>query len=224
MKPRILIVLCLGTLLLAACAAPAAKPAEAPPVEEAPEKPTQEPEPTEIPAETEAPVLSENEGPPEPVEETMPFELTSTAFANGEPIPVKYSCDGEDISPPLAWGDPPEGTGSFALIMDDPDAPVGTWNHWIVFNIPANTYGLEEDLPITGINQVPEFISIAKNSWSRNDYGGPCPPGGTHRYFFKLYALDIILSLDENTDKSQLLAAMEGHILAEAELMGTYTR
>ena len=216
MKPRILIVLCLGTLLLAACAAPATEPAEAPPVEEAPEKPTQEPEPTEIPAETEAP--------PEPVEETMPFELTSTAFANGDPIPVKYSCDGEDISPPLAWADPPKGTQSFALIMDDPDAPVGTWDHWIVFNIPANTYGLEEDLPITGINQVPEFISIAKNSWSRNDYGGPCPPGGTHRYFFKLYALDIILSLDENADKSQVLAAMEGHILAEAELMGTYTR
>ena len=154
----------------------------------------------------------------------MPFELTSTAFANGDPIPVKYSCDGEDISPPLAWADPPKGTQSFALIMDDPDAPVGTWDHWIVFNIPANTYGLEEDLPITGINQVPEFISIAKNSWSRNDYGGPCPPGGTHRYFFKLYALDIILSLDENADKSQVLAAMEGHILAEAELMGTYSR
>jgi len=108
--------------------------------------------------------------------------------------------------------------------MDDPDAPGGTWDHWIVFNIPANTYGLEEGLPIMGINQVPELISIGSNSWGKNEYGGPCPPSGTHRYFFKLYALDTNLTLGDNADKEQVLAAMEGHILAEAELMGTFSR
>ena len=108
--------------------------------------------------------------------------------------------------------------------MDDPDAPVGTWDHWVVFNIPATTNGLEENLPITGINQVPDFISVAQNSWGRNDYGGPCPPGGTHRYFFKLYALDTTLNLDEKADKNQILSAMDGHFLAESELMGTFTR
>jgi Raf kinase inhibitor-like YbhB/YbcL family protein len=151
----------------------------------------------------------------------MPFELTSAAFSQGESIPVQYSCKGEDISPPLVWGDPPEGTLSFALIMDDPDAPVGTWDHWILFNIPANTRGLEEDLPITGNNQ--GTISAGANSWGRSDYGGPCPPSGTHRYFFKLYALDITLSMDKTPDKGQLLADMEGHILAQTELMGTFT-
>jgi Raf kinase inhibitor-like YbhB/YbcL family protein len=151
----------------------------------------------------------------------MPFELTSAAFSQGESIPVQYSCKGEDLSPPLAWGDPPEGTLSFALIMDDPDAPVGTWDHWILFNIPANTRGLEEDLPITGNNQ--GAISAGTNSWGRSDYGGPCPPSGTHRYFFKLYALDITLSMDGIPDKGQLLADMEGHILAQTELMGTFT-
>jgi len=160
-----------------------------------------------------------------PVEEvSAAYELTSAAFADGETIPVKYSCDGDDISPPLTWGPPPDGTKSQVLIMDDPDAPIGTWDHWIVFNIPANIYGLEENLPITGINQVPDLISIAQNSWGRNDYGGPCPPGSTHRYFFKLYALDTTLNLDEKADKKQVLSAIDGHILAESELMGTYTR
>ena len=219
MKLRGLIFFCVCILLLTACGAPATAepPTQPQPVDEAPAQPTEAPEATTVPAVTEEPSPSEDEP-------SVPFELTSTAFASGEPIPAKYSCDGEDISPPLAWGPPPEGTKSQALVMDDPDAPVGTWDHWIVFNIPANTYGLEENLPITGINQVPDLISIAKNSWGRNDYGGPCPPGGTHRYFFKLYALDTILSLDENADKSQVLAAMEGHILAEIELMGTFTR
>jgi len=220
MKLRMLIVIYLGILLLAACSSPPADPVETPSIEEAPAE-----EVADTPEPTEAPVQSEDEGPPEPTEEpAMPFELTSTAFKEGEPIPVQYSCDGEDISPPLAWGLPPEGTQSFALIIDDPDAPVGTWDHWIVFNIAANTYGLEEGLPITGINQIPGWISVAKNSWGRNDYGGPCPPGGTHRYFFKLYALDTTLNLDENADKKQVLSAMEGHILAETELMGTYSR
>lgn len=154
----------------------------------------------------------------------MSFELTSTAFSQGEPIPVKYSCDGEDISPPLAWGDPPEGTRSLALIMDDPDAPVGTWDHWILFNIPADMRELQENLPITGKNQYPGAIFVGNNSWGRADYGGPCPPGGTHRYFFKLYALDTTISLLPGVNKQGLLAAMEGSVLAETELMGTFTR
>jgi len=218
MKTRVLTSFFIGIFFLAACGSPPVDPVEAPPVQEKPAEPTKASEPAEAPA------LSEGEVPPESVEEPVPFELKSTAFAQGEPIPVKYSCDGEDISPPLAWGRPPAGTQSQVLIMDDPDAPVGTWDHWIVFNIAANTYGLEEGLPITGINQIPGWISVAKNSWGRNDYGGPCPPGGTHRYFFKLYALGTTLNLDENADKKQVQSAMEGHILAETELMGTYSR
>jgi Raf kinase inhibitor-like YbhB/YbcL family protein len=148
----------------------------------------------------------------------MPFELTSAAFSQGESIPVQYSCKGEDLSPPLAWGDPPEGTLSFALIMDDPDAPVGTWDHWIVFNLPADIRTLPEGMQPGDLNS-----TNGVNSWGRGDYGGPCPPSGTHRYFFKLYALDITLSMDGIPDKGQLLADMEGHILAQTELMGTFT-
>ena len=223
MKPRVLFAFCLSILFLIACTvaggggAPAITgPAEASPVDEAPVQPTEPPEPTVAPATTEAPPIS--------MEAPMPFELTSTAFAQGEPIPVKYSCDGEDISPLLTWGDPPDGTQSFVLIMDDPDAPVGTWDHWILFNIPADMRGLEENLPITGKNQDPESIFVGNNSWNRADYGGPCPPGGTHRYFFKLYALDTTISLLPGVNKQELLSAMEGHILAETELMGTYSR
>jgi len=152
----------------------------------------------------------------------MSFELTSPAFSQGEPIPEKYSCKGEDISPPLAWGDPPQGTQSFVLIVDDPDAPVGTWDHWILFNIPANTRGLEENLPIIGANQ--GSILVGNNSWKRTDYGGPCPPSGTHRYFFKLYAVDTTLSLQSGASKGQVLEALDGHILAQAELLGTFSR
>ena len=231
MKTRVFITLCIGVMILAACSSPPADPVEPPAVEEAPAeeaveapKPTEAPTASEAPTATEAPVLSEDEGPPEPTEKpAMPFELTSTSFTQGEPIPVKYSCDGEDISPPLAWGDPPEGTGSFALIMDDPDAPVGTWDHWIVFNLPAEVRELPENMP-SGMKFGDVAATFGVNSWGRSDYGGPCPPGGTHRYFFKFYALDITLSLDESANKSQVLAAMEGHILAEAELMGTYSR
>ena len=211
MKLHVLIASCLGILLLAACSAPSTEPAETPPVEEVPA------EPTDIPAETEVP--------PVPTEEpSMPFELTSTAFTQGEPIPVQYSCDGDDISPPLSWGDPPAGTQSLALIMDDPDAPGGTWDHWILFNISADMRELQENLPITGKNQDPNAIFIGNNSWGRADYGGPCPPSGTHRYFFKLYALDTTISLLPGATKGQLQDTMEGHILAETELMGTFSR
>jgi Raf kinase inhibitor-like YbhB/YbcL family protein len=211
MKPRVIIAFCLVLLLLAACNAPPTEPAETPPVEEVPA------EPTDVPAETEAP--------PVPTEEpSMPFELTSTAFTQGEPIPVQYSCDGDDISPPLSWGNPPAGTQSLALIMDDPDAPGGTWDHWILFNIPADMRELQENLPITGKNQDPNAIFVGNNSWGRADYGGPCPPSGTHRYFFKLYALDTTISLLPGATKQELLNNMDGHILAETELMGTFSR
>ncbi|HET89398.1 MAG TPA: YbhB/YbcL family Raf kinase inhibitor-like protein [Chloroflexi bacterium] len=152
----------------------------------------------------------------------MPFELMSDAFAPGEPIPPQYTCDGDDVSPPLQWTDPPPGTQSLALIMDDPDAPVGTWVHWVVYAIPADARGLDESLPPDA--ELPDGSRHGRNSWRRNDYGGPCPPRGTHRYVFKLYALDMTLDLRAGATKKQLLQAMEGHILAQAELMGTYQR
>lgn len=150
--------------------------------------------------------------------ETMAFELTSPAFAAGQPIPTRYTCDGKDVSPPLRWSDPPPGTQSLALIMDDPDAPVGVWDHWLLFNLPPSIRDLPEKAA------PPAGALDGKNSWGRTGYGGPCPPGGTHRYFFKLYALDTLLNLKAGAGKSELLKAMEGHILAQAELMGTYAR
>jgi Raf kinase inhibitor-like YbhB/YbcL family protein len=157
--------------------------------------------PTEIPA----------------TEVTMSLELTSDAFANGQSIPAKYACTGRNISPALAWSEPPAGTQSFALIMDDPDAPAGTWVHWVLFNIPANTRSLQENIDTSA-------MSAGKNSGGDLGYGGPCPPSGTHRYFFKLYALDTTLSLSPGVTKEQLLKAMEGHILAQGELMGTFSK
>ena len=142
----------------------------------------------------------------------MSLQLTSDAFTNGQSIPVKYSCRGNNISPALAWNEPPAGTKSFALIVDDPDAPGGTWVHWVLFNIPADTRSLQENLPAGG-----NAMSVGKNSSGNTHYDGPCPPSGTHRYFFKLYALDATLSLTPGATKAQVLQAMQGHILAQAE-------
>ena len=152
----------------------------------------------------------------------MPFELTSTAFGAGDPIPRKYTCDGEDTSPPLQWSDPPEGTRRFALIADDPDAPMGTWVHWVLYNLPASVRALPEGVPMDA--DLPDGSRHGQNSWRRLGYGGPCPPGGTHRYFFKLYALDAQLDLAVGASKEELLQAMKGHILATTETMGLYTR
>ena len=152
----------------------------------------------------------------------MDLQLTSPAFQEGKDIPSRFTCDGEDLSPALQWSDPPEGTESFALIMDDPDAPVGTWDHWIVFDLPASARGLPDGVP--GGESLPDGGTHGKNSWGRTEYGGPCPPGGTHRYFFKLYALDTRLGLDPGAGKKSLLAALEGHVLAQGQLMGTYRR
>ncbi len=151
----------------------------------------------------------------------MPFELKS-AFAAGQSIPRKYTCDGDDISPPLQWNNAPEGTQAFALIADDPDAPVGTWVHWVLYNLPGETRALPEAVPPDA--DLPDGSRHGKSSWGRLGYGGPCPPGGTHRYFFKLYALDTVLDLAPGASKEQLLQGMEGHILAQTELMGLYSR
>ncbi len=155
-------------------------------------------------------------------EAAMTLEVTSSAFTQGNPIPARYSCKGEDISPPLTWSDPPAGTQSFVLIMDDPDAPMGTWVHWVIYNIPASARGLPENVPSDA--QLPDGSVQGKNSWGRFGYGGPCPPSGTHRYFFKLYALDTTLDLPAGADKRTLESAMRGHILAQGELMGTFSR
>jgi hypothetical protein len=152
----------------------------------------------------------------------MPLSITSTAFKQGDRIPSKYTCDGSDVSPGLEWSDVPEGTRSFTIIADDPDAPVGTWIHWVFYNILGETRTLPEAVPPDA--NLPDGSRQGKNSWGRPGYGGPCPPGGTHRYFFKLYALDTVLELQSGVSEDDLLKAMKGHILAEAELMGLYSR
>jgi len=158
-----------------------------------------------------------------PPTEEQNFKLISSAFSQDDPIPAKFSCDGENISPRLTWTNPPAGPTSYALILDDPDAPVGTWVHWVLFNLPAEALSLPE-----AVGPDPVLANGAvhgSNSWNSIGYGGPCPPGGEeHRYFFKLYALDIVLDLEVGATKEQVLAAMEGHILAQTELMGTFSR
>jgi len=155
---------------------------------------------------------------------TNQLTITSDAFVSGQSIPAKYSCIGRNISPPLAWNEPPAGTQSFALIMDDPDAPVGTWVHWVLYNIPSARRDLQEDLPITGKNVDPNAIYVGKNSSGDIGYDGPCPPSGTHRYFFKLYALDTTISLLPGASREKILKEMEGHILAQGELVGTFSK
>lgn len=152
----------------------------------------------------------------------MAIQLTSEAFSDGTMIPKQFTCDGEDLSPPLSWSGLPTETATLALICDDPDAPVGTWDHWVLFNIPASATGLPVNVPSKAT--LDDGSVHGNNSWGRLGYGGPCPPGGTHRYFFKLYALDIALNLKTGVTKSQLVKAMEGHILDQGQLMGQYRR
>jgi Raf kinase inhibitor-like YbhB/YbcL family protein len=167
-------------------------------------------------------VITPNVYPTKSIERRSQMELTSSAFLHEGKIPDKYSCKGQDISPPLKWGNAPEGTKSFVLICDDPDAPVGTWDHWLLFNIPASVSELPEGVPARA--ELSNGARHGKNSWGRNDYGGPCPPGGTHRYFFKFYALDIMLDLKPGAPKKELMKAMENHTLAKTELMGKFSR
>jgi hypothetical protein len=151
------------------------------------------------------------------------MQLTSTAFTEGATIPSRYTCDGEDLSPALAWSGAPATTKAFALIMDDPDAPAGVWVHWVLFNLAPDVMALVEGVPPDP--SPPAGGLHGTNSWRRLGYGGPCPPSGTHRYFFKLYALDAPLAaLSNSATARDVVAAMQGHILAEARLMGRYAR
>lgn len=153
----------------------------------------------------------------------MPLTVSSPAFQEGSAIPTRYSCQGQDVSPPLQWSEPPEGTASFALIMDDLDAPGGVFTHWVLFNVPSDSRELAEAVP-TGA-ELPTGALQGKNDFGRIGYGGPCPPlGAPHRYRFTLYALNQALTLGAGVSKNQLLNAMKGHILAQGQLTGTYQR
>jgi len=143
-------------------------------------------------------------------------KITSPAFEHEGKIPSKYTCDGKDISPPLRFEDVPKGAASLALVMDDPDAPMGTFDHWVVWNIPPETRSVEEGREPSGVQ--------GKTSFGRMGYGGPCPPRGVHRYFFKLYALDTVLNLPAGSRKKDLEEAMKGHVIEQAVLMGKYSR
>lgn len=151
------------------------------------------------------------------------MELKSSAFLNNQDIPSKYTCDGADVSPPLIWNNPPNGAKAFALISDDPDAPVGTWVHWVIYDLPGDAKELPEGVPTQG--SLPNGAKQGVNDFKKVGYGGPCPPRGpAHRYFFKLYALDRPTNLKPRATKQQLLDAMKGHILGEAQLIGKYQR
>jgi hypothetical protein len=152
----------------------------------------------------------------------MTIKITSSAFTEGSMIPKRYTCDAEDVSPNLAWTGVSDGTKSLALICDDPDAPMGTWVHWVLFNLPPDINELHTEIPPE--KTLKNGAKHGKNDFRKFGYGGPCPPGGIHRYFFKLYALDTVINLESGITKAQLIEAMEGHILDEGQLMGKYKR
>ena len=154
----------------------------------------------------------------------MSLKLTSTAFANGEAIPARYTCEGQDVSPPLAWADLPPNTKSLTLIVDDPDAPDPaapkmTWVHWVLYNIPPRINALSEATKL-----LPAGTLSGQNDWKRAGYGGPCPPIGRHRYYFKLYALDTVLPDLGTPSKATLESAISGHVIEQVVLMGTYQK
>jgi hypothetical protein len=152
----------------------------------------------------------------------MALKLTSPAFPEGGAIPKQYTCDGKDVSPPLAWSDVPAATKGFALICDDPDAPAAVWVHWVAYGLPASSTGLPEAVPAR--DEITGGGLQGKNDFRKTGYGGPCPPGGTHRYVFTVYALDSDVTLAAGATKAQLLAAVRGHVLAEGKLTGKYSR
>jgi len=152
----------------------------------------------------------------------MSITIKSSAFKEGELIPKKYTCDGENVSPPLEWSGFPEGTKSFTIICDDPDAPMGIWVHWVMYNIPPSINNLKENI---SFEKVLEDGTIqGKNDFGKIGYGGPCPPNGIHRYYFKIYALNELLTLAPGSAKGELLHSMEEHILSDGSLMGKYSR
>jgi hypothetical protein len=161
--------------------------------------------------------------PAETVEAPMNTKLTSAAFKEGETIPKQHTADGRDASPALKWDEPPAGTKAFALICDDPDAPRGTWVHWVLYGLPADTRGLDEGTPTD--KTLNNGAHQGKNDFGKIGYGGPSPPPGKpHRYFFKLYALDTSLKLEPGATKAELEKAMQGYVLGETRLMGVYGR
>ena len=171
------------------------------------------------------PLLVSGCGPKEakPEEKATGLALSSSVFKEGGTIPAKYTCDGEGVSPPLTWGEPPVGTQSFALIMEDLDAPAGVFTHWVLFNVPQDSRGLPEGVPTQA--QLSSGALQGRNDFQGIGYGSPCPPvGSPHRYRFTLYALDRQLELEAEASKRQVLDAMQGHILAQAQLVGTYQR
>ena len=180
--------------------------------------------PTDAPAPTNTTVPATEAAPP-PTQPPAPLALSSSAFQADQHIPVRHACHGENLSPPLAWTQPPPGTQSFALVMDDPDAVAVAgyvWDHWLLFNIPADVLSLPEGLPRDG--ELPDGSRQGMNSNNALGYGGPCPPGGqTHGYVFTLYALDTLLELNAGASKGQILEALDGHILDQAVLVGRYT-
>lgn len=148
--------------------------------------------------------------------------VKSNSFSDGGMIPAKYTCDGANISPQLSWDNAPKGTKSFVLICEDPDAPMGTFTHWILYDIPADVHELPENLPKDKV--LPNGAKQGIADFKKIGYGGPCPPSGTHRYYFKLYSLDTLLNLEPGLKKEDILKAMNGHILAQGQIMGKYTR
>ncbi|HUU51633.1 MAG TPA: YbhB/YbcL family Raf kinase inhibitor-like protein [Candidatus Heimdallarchaeota archaeon] len=152
----------------------------------------------------------------------MDIQITSPVFKDGGAIPKKYTCDDLDVSPPIEWSNVPEGTKTIVIVCDDPDAPMKTWVHWVIFNIPGEVTHLPENVPPE--KELENGARQGMNDFHKVGYGGPCPPSGVHRYFFKLYALDTTLDLPSGVSKPHLMIAMEKHVLSEAHLMGTYTR
>ena len=161
-------------------------------------------------------------GPParESPEKTSEIKVTSVAFKEGQPIPRQYTCDGGNISPPLEWSAVPKTARTIAIIADDPDAPSGTWVHWVLYNLPAENIGIVENLPATENLKAGGFQGT--NDFGNFGYGGPCPPSGSHRYFFKVYALDAELPLKAGATKAEVGKAIAGHVVSQGQLMGTY--
>jgi Raf kinase inhibitor-like YbhB/YbcL family protein len=157
-----------------------------------------------------------------PKEDKAEIKLTSVAFKEGQSIPRTYTCDGVNISPPLEWSGVPKTATTVAIVADDPDAPAGTWVHWVLYNLPADNIGVVENVPATENLKAGGFQG--KNDFGKFGYGGPCPPSGTHRYFFKIYALDSELPLKAGATKAEVMKAMEGHIVLQGQLTGTYRR
>lgn len=163
---------------------------------------------------------------PEPPLGPVTIKLKTTVFSDGASIPARYTCDGGDISPPLSWSGVPEKAASLALVCDDPDAPMGTWTHWLVYNLEPTVASLPEGLPASDDLALPNAKPAiqGKNDFGKPGYGGPCPPSGTHRYVFRLYALDAPLKLVAGATKAQLMGEIKGHVVAEGRLIGKYSR